>query len=73
LSSCQVLFHIHLVQGREGDELMFGMQDAVFGEPGATGGRACDVGSGASVISLVVPLSVQPDAKSISTGNTVKE
>jgi len=45
LSSRQVLFHIRLVQGHEGGELMFWMQEAVFGEPGATGGRACDVGS----------------------------
>ena len=45
-SSRQVLFHIRLVQGREGGELMFGMQHAVFGEPGSAGGRACDVGGG---------------------------
>ena len=44
LSSRQVLFHIRLVQGREGGELMFRMQEAVFGEPGATGRRACDIG-----------------------------
>jgi len=44
LSSRQVLFQIRLVQGREGRDLMFGMQEAVFSEPGATGGRGCDVG-----------------------------
>ena len=46
LSSRQVLFHIHLVQGQESRELMVWMQDAVFGEPAATGGRAGDVGDG---------------------------
>ncbi len=46
LSSRQVLFHIRLVQGHEGGELMFGMQEAVFSKPGATGRRACDVGGG---------------------------
>ena len=44
LSSRQVLFHIRLVQDREGGELMLGMQHAVFGEPGAAGGGFCDVG-----------------------------
>ena len=44
LSSRQVLFHIRLVQSSEGGELMFGMQHAVFGEPGAAGCRFCDVG-----------------------------
>jgi len=46
LSSRHVLFHIRLVEGHEGGELMFGMQEAVLGEPGAAGGRACDVGGG---------------------------
>ena len=36
LASGQVLFHICLVQGGEGGEFMFGMQEAVFVEPGAT-------------------------------------
>ena len=44
LPSRQVLLHIRPVQGREGGELMFGMQDAVFSEPCATGRRTCDVG-----------------------------
>ena len=46
LPSRQILFHIRLVQGHEGGEFVFWMQEAVFGEPGATGGRACDVGGG---------------------------
>ena len=46
LSAGQVLFHIRLVQGHEGGEFVFWMQEAVFGEPGATGRRACDVGGG---------------------------
>jgi len=37
LSSRQILFHIRLVQDCEGGELMFWMQQAVFGEPGAAG------------------------------------
>lgn len=39
---CEI--HIRLVQVREGGELMFGMQHAVFGEPGAAGCRFSDVG-----------------------------
>ena len=46
LPSRQVLFHIRLVQDREGGEFVFWMQEAIFGEPGAAGGRACDIGGG---------------------------
>ena len=46
LSSRQVLFHIRLVQGHEGGELMFGTQDAIFVEPCAAGCRACHVRGG---------------------------
>ena len=46
LSSGQVLFHIRLVEGGKGGEFVLWMQEAVFVEPGTTGGRACDVGGG---------------------------
>ena len=46
LSSRQILFHIRLVQGREGSEPVFWTQESVFIPPGVARGCAGDVGGG---------------------------